>query len=67
MADPNSWNFLDGAFVVIIDLAFVGYLLTSELVRNVFKDFPSSTKNNREEVRPRKKMWRPDDTDERLS
>ena len=48
MADPNSWNFLDGAFVVIIDLAFVGYLLTSELVRDVFKDVPGSTKNNRE-------------------
>lgn len=48
MTDPDAWNFLDAVFVVIIDLAFVGYLLTSELVRDVFKDFPTSTKNNRE-------------------
>jgi len=47
MTDPGSWDFLDGLFVVIIDFAFVGYLLRSELVRDVFKDFPSSTKTSK--------------------
>ena len=47
MTDPDSWDFLDGLFVVIIDFAFVGYLLLSELIRDVYKDFPSSTKTTK--------------------
>lgn len=47
MTDPNSWDFLDGLLVVIVDFAVVGYLLSSGLVRDVFKDFPSSTKTTK--------------------
>jgi len=47
LTDPDSWNFPDGLLVVIIASAFVGYLLLSELVRDIFKDFPSSTKTTK--------------------
>ena len=47
MSDPNSWDFPDGMLVVMIDFAFVGYLLSSGLVRDVFNDFPSSTESTK--------------------
>jgi len=43
MFDPDSWDFMDGLFVVMIDFAFIGYLISSELVRDIFNDFPGST------------------------
>jgi hypothetical protein len=43
MLDPHSWDFMDGMLVILIDLAFVGYLISAELVRDVFNDFPDST------------------------
>jgi len=45
--DPDSWDFMDGLFVVMIDFAFVGYLVRSELVRDVFNDFPNSTETQK--------------------
>jgi len=47
MSDPNSWDFPDGMLVVVIDFAFVGYLLSSGLVRDDFNDFPSSTESTK--------------------
>ena len=47
MTDPSSWDFPDGMLVVIVDFAFVGYLLSSGLVRDVFRDFPSSTETTK--------------------
>jgi len=47
MTDPNSWDFPDGMLVIIIDFAFVGYLLSSGLVRDVFRDFPSSIESTK--------------------
>lgn len=47
MTDPSSWDFPDGMLVVIVDIAFVGYLLSSGLVRDVFSDFPSSTESTK--------------------
>ncbi len=48
MTDPSSWNFPDGMLVVVIDFVIVAYLMRSELVRDVFNDFPDS-------IEPRKK------------
>jgi len=52
MTDPDSWDFPDGVLVVVIDFIFVGYLLISELVRDVFKDFPSSTETTKNKSAP---------------
>ncbi len=45
MTDPSSWDFPDGTLVLIIDLAFAGYLIGSGLVRDIFKDFPELTES----------------------
>jgi len=52
MTDPSSWGFPDGMLVVIIDSVFVGFLLLSERVRDVFKDFPSSTETIKNKSTP---------------
>lgn len=45
MIDPEAWYFADGLFVLIFDFVFVGYLFKSGLVKDVFNDFPNSTKS----------------------
>jgi hypothetical protein len=52
MTDPDSWYFMDGILVLMADFAFVAYLLGSELVRDVFKDFPSPTKAVQDKFTP---------------
>ena len=38
--NPDSFNFLSAVSVVLPDVAIIGYLLRSELVRDVFNEFP---------------------------
>lgn len=45
ITDPDDWHFLDAILVVSIDLVFIAYLLGSELVRDVFRDFPDRSPN----------------------
>lgn len=52
LTDPSSWDFPDGVLVLMVDFAFVGYLLSSGLVRDVFKDFPNSTKTTKDKSTP---------------
>jgi hypothetical protein len=49
MTDPSSWDFPDAMLVVVIDILFVVYLMRSELVRDVFADFPRPAKPLRKE------------------
>ena len=44
MTDPSSWDFPDGLFVVMMDFVIVAYLIRSELVRDVLRDFPGPAK-----------------------
>jgi len=41
ITDPDDLHFLDAVLVVAVDLVFVAYLLGSQLVRDVFRDFPA--------------------------
>ena len=43
MTDPSSWDFPDGILVIVIDVVITVYLMRSELVKDVFNDFPGST------------------------
>jgi hypothetical protein len=49
MTDPSSWDFPDAMFVVMMDVVVVAYLLGSERVRDVFRDFPDPTGQARKE------------------
>jgi Protein of unknown function (DUF2919) len=49
MTDPSSWDFPDGMLVVMIDFVIVVYLMRSELVRDVFNDFPAPAEPARKE------------------
>ena len=49
LADPSSWDFPDGVLVVVIDFIIVVYLMRSELVRDVFRDFPGPVEPVRKE------------------
>ena len=41
ITDPEDLHFLDAILVIVVDLAFIAYLLGSRLVRDVFRDFPA--------------------------
>lgn len=44
ITDPSAWDFPDAMFVIMIDVVIVAYLLGSERVRDVFRDFPDPAK-----------------------
>jgi hypothetical protein len=42
LLDPDAWNFADAMLVLIVDFACIGYLISSERVRDIFNDLPDS-------------------------
>lgn len=42
MLDPEAWDFADAVLVLVLDFACIGYLFSSERVRDVFNDLPDS-------------------------
>jgi hypothetical protein len=49
LADPSSWDFPDAMLVAMMDVVIVAYLLRSERVRDVFRDFPDPPRPARKE------------------
>jgi len=45
LTDPSSWDFPDAILVAMMDIVIVAYLMLSERVRDVFRDFPEPTKS----------------------
>jgi hypothetical protein len=49
LTDPSSWDFPDAMLVAMMDVVIVAYLLRSERVRDVFRDFPDPARPDRKE------------------